>query len=273
MGRKELAFALTWQRNTEPVGTAVTDLLRFLSKRIGKQIVPRVAIAYDDIHTLFERGEADFAWLPPLSLLHLRSKELVRTLFVNQRHGTRAFHAVLAVRSGSRHYALDRLQGARAAWVDPLSASGYVLARIDLAGRKIDPRTTFGEERFLGSHDAAARAVYEGRSDVVGTFAEYEGDRLARAGFSSVGSASEWRVILRGREVPSDAFAAHTSVDASVCAAVKEALAGALGDEATARLVRDVFHVDAFGEADDARYAALADVVEAARRDGLLPHL
>ncbi len=273
MGRKELAFALTWQRNTEPVGAAVTDLLKYVSHRIGKLVVPRVAIAYDDIHVLFERGDADFAWLPPLSFLRLRSKDLVRTVVVNQRHGTRAFHAVLAVRSGSRHYALDRLQGARAAWVDPFSASGYALQRIDLAARKIDPRTTFGEERFLGSHDAAARAVYDGRSDVVGTFAEYEGDRLARAGFSTVGNASEWRVILRGREVPSDSLAAHASVEPSVRDAVKEALASALRDDATSRLVRDVFHVDAFGDADDARYAALADVIEAARRDGLLPHL
>jgi eukaryotic-like serine/threonine-protein kinase len=273
MGRKELAFALTWQRNTEPVGPAVTGLLRYLSGRLGRTVVPRVAIAYDDIHTLFERGEADFGWLPPLSFLRLSKKELVRTVYVNHRHGARAFHSVLAVRSGSRHYALDKLQGARAAWVDPYSASGYALARIDLMGRKIDPRTTFGEERFLGSHDAAARAVYEGRSDVVGTFAEYEGERLARAGFSSIGSASDWRVILRGREVPSDVLAAHVQVDPAVTDAVKDALKSALADEATAKLVRDVLHVDAFDEADDARYAALADAVDVARREGLLSHL
>jgi len=197
----------------------------------------------------------------------------VRTLVVNQRHGSRAFHAVLAVRSGSRHYALDRLQGARAAWVDPFSASGYALQRLDLAARKIDPRTTFGEERFLGSHDAASRAVLEGRSDVVGTFAEYEGDRLARAGFSTVGNASDWRVILRGREVPSDALAAHTAIEQPTCDAIKDALASALTDAATARLVHDVLHVDAFADADDARYAALADAIEAARAEGLLPHL
>src|SRR4051812_34400680 len=181
MSRKELAFALTWQRNTEPVGAAVTDLLRWLSVRVGRTIVPRVAIAYDELNPMFEKGEVDLGWLPPLSFLRLRQKGLARTLLVNQRHGTQAFNAVLAVRSGSRHYSLDRLQGARAAWVDPYSASGYVLSRVELAGRGIDPRTTFGEERFLGSHDAAARAVLEGRSDIVGTFAVYEGDRIVRA--------------------------------------------------------------------------------------------
>jgi phosphonate transport system substrate-binding protein len=273
MERKELAFALTWQRNTEPIGTAVSDLLRFLGTKLGRTIVPRVAIAYDELEPMFERGDVDFGWLPPLSFLRLRQKKLVRTLLVNQRHGAQAFHAVLAVRSGSRHYSLERLQGARAAWVDPYSTSGYVLARIDLAARGIDPRTTFGEERFLGSHDAAARAVLEGRSDIVGTFAIYEGDRVVRAGFSSQGSPSDWRIILRGREVPSDVLAAHTKIDDALATSLAAALRGAFEDDATAKLVRDVLHVDAFGDADDSRYTTLDNAVESARRDGLLPYL
>jgi ABC-type phosphate/phosphonate transport system substrate-binding protein len=175
--------------------------------------------------------------------------------------------------SGSHHYALDKLQGARAAWIDPHSTTGYVLPLLDLVGRGVDPRTTFGEQRFLGSHDAAARAVLEGRSDLLGTFAEYEGDRLARAGFSNTGAASDWRVLLRGRESPSDVLAARVGLEDEVCDAVKQALAGALADATQAAVVRDVFHVEAFGEADDARYATLADLIENARRDGLLPHL
>jgi len=274
MGRKELSFALTWQRNTEPVGTAVTDLLRWLGGRLGRPVAPRVALSYDELLPLFERGEADFAWLPPLTFVQLRRKELVRTLFVNQRHGARAFHAILAVRANSRHYALDRLQGARVAWVDPYSTTGYVLARLDLVAHGIDPRTTFGEERFFGSHDAAARAVLDGRSDVLGTFAEYEGERIARAGFSGQGSASDWRVVLRGRESPADALAARATLDDETCEAIKRALADAVADAETAPLVRAVFHTDSFAEnVDDRRYTLLADAIESARKDGLFPHL
>src|SRR5215471_4854124 len=102
MGRKELAFALTWQRNTEPVGTAVTDLLRFLGAKLGRTIIPRVAIAYDELHPMFERGDVDFGWLPPLTFSQLRQKKLARTLLVNQRHGAQAFHAVRALRGSIR---------------------------------------------------------------------------------------------------------------------------------------------------------------------------
>ena len=257
----ELSFALTWQRNAQPIGEAASKLLRWVSGRVGRTIVPHVALSYEELLPSFEKEQVDFAWLPPIVFLKLREKALARTLLVNQRHGNSTFCAVLAVHSSSRHYALDRLRGARAAWVDPHSATGYVLQRMDLAARRIDPRTTFSEDRFLGSHDAAARAVYEGRSDVLGTFALYEGDRVVRAGFSSQGSPTEWRVVLRGRDAPSDVLAVHAKVDPALTQAVRDALLAAPADPEASPLLREAFHVDEFGEADDARYAALAEAI------------
>ena len=78
---------------------------------------------------------------------------------------------------------------------------------------------------------------------------------------------------MRGRESPSDMLAAHTTTTDDLCDAVKRALIAGLADEKTSALVRDALHVDTFGEADDDRYSTLADAVEAARRDGLFPHL
>lgn len=271
MARKDLVFALTWQRNTEPVGAAVTDLLRWLGNEIGRTIVPRVALSYEEIFPLFERNAVDFAWLPPLSYLRLRKDDLARTLCVNARHSE--YHAVLAVRTDSRHGTLDKLQGARIAWVDPHSTTGYILGRLDLVSRGIDPKTTLGEERFYGSHDAAARAVHEGRSDVLGTFAEYEDGRIVRSGFSSFGKTTDWRILLRGSASPPDVLAAHTGIDEALGASLKRALFKAMDEDATRSRVRDAFHVEHFEEADESRYAAFSATVEEARRRGLLPHL
>ena len=273
MGPKPLTFALTWQRNTAPVGAEATELLRWLGKEVGHPIVPRVAIAYEDIFARFERGDVDLAWLPPIAFLRLSARKLARTLVVNQRHGDRAYHAIVAVKQGSRHDAVDRLQGARAAWIDPYSTTGYVLPLLDLVERGIDPRKTFGEERFVGSHDAAARAVWGGRSDLLGTFAEYEGDRIVRAGFSTVGEPSDWRVLVRARESPSDVLAASTSLDEELCGAVRAALLRAVQDPERGKLVRAVFHVDRFADADDQRYRELAQLIETAKENGLLLHL
>ena len=275
MGRKPLSFALTWQRNTEPVGAAATDLLRWLGKEIGCTLTPRVAIAYEDLLARFERGDVDLAWLPPIAFLRLRARKLVRTLFVNQRHGTRAYHAVVATRADSRFTTIDKLQGARVAWIDPYSTTGYVLPLLGLVERGVDPRKTFGEERFVGSHDAAARAVFDRRSDLLGTFAEYEGDRLVRAGFSGTGALEDWRVLLRAGESPSDVLAAHASLDEETCASVKAALVRGFDDVERRKLIQDVFHVDRFveGKEDDARYASLEELIRTAQAKGLLSHL
>ena len=271
MARKDLVFALTWQRNTEPVGAAVTELLRWLGREVGRTIVPRVALSYEEIFPLFQRNAVDFAWLPPLSYLRLRHDDLARTLCVNKRLA--AYHGVLAVRANGRYQSLDKLQGARVAWVDPHSTTGYILARLDLIARGVDPKTTLGEERFYGSHDAAARAVFDGRSDLLGTFAEFDGQDLVRAGFSSLGEPADWRILLRGSESPPDVLAVHTSVDADLAAAVKRALFSAAENEASRARVRDAFHVGGFAEPDESRYAAFEATVEEARRRGLLPHL
>ncbi len=271
MARKDLVFALTWQRNTEPVGTAMTELLRWLAREVGRTIVPRVALSYEEIFPLFERSAVDFAWLPPLSYLKLHADGLARTLCVNKRRA--AYHAVLAVRANSRHVGIDNLQGARVAWVDPHSTTGYILARLDLIARGVDPKATLGEERFYGSHDAAARAVYDGRSDLLGTFAEFEGGELVRAGFSALGAPQDWRILLRGSESPPDVLAVHTAVDAELADKVKRALFATVENEQGRARVRDAFHVEAFAEPDESRYIAFAATVEEARRRGLLPHL
>jgi phosphonate transport system substrate-binding protein len=272
-GRQQLSFALTWQRNTAPVGPGMTELLRWLGNEVGCRIVPRVAIAYEDIFAQFDRGEVDLAWLPPLAFLRLRAKSAVRTLLVNERHGPRTYQSIVAVLAKSRHGSLDKLQGARAAWVDPHSTTGYVLPLLDLVARGIDPRSTFGEQRFLGSHDAAARAVFEGRSELLGTFAEYDRERLVRAGFTGTGAEDDWRVLLRGRESPSDVLAARASLDDETSASVAAALTRGLSSPESAEVIRSVLHVDRFAAGDDARYAALADLIEKAQRDGLLAHL
>ena len=61
MGRRELSFALTWQRNTEPVGAAVSELLRWLGTEIGRPVLPRVALSYDELLPMFQRGDVDSA--------------------------------------------------------------------------------------------------------------------------------------------------------------------------------------------------------------------
>jgi phosphate/phosphite/phosphonate ABC transporter binding protein len=271
--RKDLVFALTWQRNTEPIGPRMAALTRWLGTRLECNVVPRCALSYEELVPMFDSGHVDIAWLPPIVHRHLDRAKLARSLLVNERAGHTGFSSVLIGRKGSQHDAVDKLQGARAAWVDPWSASGYVLPRVALAERSINPQTTFLEERFFGSRDAALRAVADGRFDVTATFAYFEGDKMVRCGWDEIpDAASKFGVILRAGDIPSDCIATVRTMSDELRERVAAAFEAALTDPGASELLRSTLNVEQFrrGEPKDEELSAS---LTRARETGLLPHL
>ena len=273
MDRKDLVFALTWQRNTEPIGPRMAALTRWLGTKLECNVIPRCALSYEELVPMFDSGHVDIAWLPPIVHWHLDRAKLARSLLVNERAGHAEFSSVLIGRKGSGHTTVETLQGARAAWVDPWSASGYVLPRIALAERAIHPQTTFLEERFFGSRDAALHAVAAGRFDVTATFAYFEGDRMVRCGWDEIPDASsQFEVIFRAGDIPSDCIATARSMSDETRERVAAAFEAAMTDPAAAELLRSTLHVEHFrrGEPKDDELSAS---LTRARETGLLPHL
>jgi len=98
---------------------------------------------------------------------------------------------------------LDDLRGARAGWVDPWSATGFVVPRIELARRGIVPTSyalherrayptsTFRSEKFHGTHQETLRALARGDFDVAGTFAQAATGRATRP---SKAAGAGWRM-------------------------------------------------------------------------------
>jgi phosphonate transport system substrate-binding protein len=83
----------------------------------------------------------------------------------NVREGRTESRSAIVARADAR-LSLQRLSGKRAAWVDPLSIGGYLLARKHLVDRGIDPERTFGEQRFVRTHPAVLNAVLHDEADV-----------------------------------------------------------------------------------------------------------
>ncbi len=271
MPRPEVVFALTWQRNSEPIGAKMAALARWIGKRIGHAVVPRCALSYEELLPMFASEAVDVAWVPPLVYRHLARAKLARALVVNERKGRARFTAILVANRTSPHAALEKLAGARVAWVDPWSASGYILPRLTLFERKLAMKDTFLEERFFGSHDAALRAVITGSHDVAATFAYFEGGKRVKSGLDDVTGSDALVVLDRVGEVPNDLIATRTALDDGLRAALADAFDAALEDEAASSLLRGTLAVERFhrGEPDDELQPAL----DRARAAGLWTHL
>jgi phosphonate transport system substrate-binding protein len=124
------------------------------------------------------------------------------------------------------------LRGARVAWVDRESASGYVVLRSALARAGVRLTQAFAHEEFVRSHGAVARAVVEGRVDVGATCAQDEGGavRFARSPYAADEglAGSDLRVVFEAGPIPSDLFAVRRDVAPRARAAVESALLHAM---------------------------------------------
>lgn len=177
----------------------------------------------------FDGDEVDLVWSSPtLALLSPALRDGVPVANA-VRQGTAAYHGVLFVARTSTFPSVLALRGARAAWVSPSSAAGYLFPRIALASSGVELEGFFAEESFLGSHGAVAEAVACGDADVGATFAIFEhGDAtrpLVRSGFLDDPTLPPMRVLLASAPIPADLWIATPALHAAYGGRLRRALA------------------------------------------------
>lgn len=133
-----------------------------LARELGEPVSAVVAESYAELEARTAEGSAAIVWAPAGVCAKLAS---VRAIFTIVRAGRATYRSALV---GRREQALTlaTLAGARAAWVDVLSAGGYLLVAAHLRAQGIDAERTFASQRFEGSHRAAVEAVLHGTADV-----------------------------------------------------------------------------------------------------------
>lgn len=242
---------------------------RELERATSVYVVQRTVGSYDELEREMTLARVDVAWLPPVLFSRLERDAVVVALAT--RATTHSIFATLVTAADSKTTDLAHVHGARVAWVDPLSASGYVVARLGLAAAGLDPRATFRSEFFAGSHPEAIRAVLDGRADVAATFTHVDAaGGVVRGPWDEMGVDRErLRVVALLGETPPDVVAARSSVPEEIRAALTRALVGAAHDDALGATIEGVFGVRRFVEGKTGSYAALRDLMERASDAGL----
>jgi phosphate/phosphite/phosphonate ABC transporter binding protein len=214
-------------------------------------------------------GHIDVGWLPPLVYLELERRGGAQALLTSRRAGKNEYACVLVVRSDTPYRALADLAGARVAWVDPLSASGYVFPRIQLASKGYDPRKLFSTETFFGAHDVSLAAVADRTADVTATFAQ-DRDDLVRGRWREMSSAAELRVLENLGSIPMDLLGVRPEMPAEVRARLTEAFVAACHDERVRGITRRIFDVEEFSKEGFARYDDLRSALGVALEEGII---
>ncbi len=133
-----------------------------LQRDLAVEVRAEVAANYGELERHLNEATVDLAWCPAAVCARLTR---ATALFSVVREGVSSYRSALIARREDRLNLLQ-LDGKRAAWVDPLSAGGYLLADALLKSRGLESERVFASQAFLGTHRAVALAVLQNDADV-----------------------------------------------------------------------------------------------------------
>ena len=255
-------------RASEPRESAPFDeLAAWMRENEQLEIERKAWPTYRALADSVREGTSDVAWLPPVVYAWLAAG--VTPLGSIVRGGSVSYSAAIVALEGSKLRALADLKGARAGWVDPWSAAGYVVPRIELARAGIDPSRTFESEKFYGSHRDALLALSRGECDVAGTYARTRADDAPPEGAWSELEGVHVRVIASFGSIPSDVIAVRRNLTPTQYERALAAFRHASSDPVARPLVRAVFGGEELREGIDPGHDALRLAYESATAKGL----
>ena len=179
---------------------------------LGIGIEVTVTQTYGELVDAMARGTMDIALLSPLTYVLAKERQpdlqlLARTMT----YGSTDYSSYLAVRADSSLQGLSDLKGKRIAFVDPLSASGFLFPYVAILDGGLDPKKDFQHLEFSGTHPASLQAVASGRVDAAaissGTLTEDQS-----------GASAEVRILFKAGRVPYDALCARAGLSPAVIA-------------------------------------------------------
>ena len=152
-------------------GQQIADLL---TASTGYEFEVAVPTSYAAVIEALCAGKADVAWLATFAYVLANQKCGVEAKLTTVRFGSPTYNAQIIAQADKVREArglkpiktLDDLNGAKFAFTDPLSTSGYLFASSML----IDAGVKLGEEVFAGGHTQSVLAVYNGDVDAGASF-------------------------------------------------------------------------------------------------------
>ncbi len=243
----QLSFGLVVSPSSADTLARFDELAAWLRAEKTLELSSRPVATYKELAESVREGSSDIAWLPPVAYAWLA--EAVTPLGSIVRQGQTHYAAALVVREDSPIRALEDLNGVRAGWVDPWSAAGYVVPRLELARAKIDPSVAFSAETFHGSHREALLALGRSDCDVVGTYARRpsETTQAVTGGWSEIEGLAV-RVLATFGEIPTDVVAVRRNLGPREHEHAQDAFREACRDAKARPLVRALFGGDDLNE-------------------------
>ncbi len=259
--RSETPVTLVFTPSRDPTALkeAANAFATTLTRLSGVPIRALVASDYAGVIEALRSRRVELAFVHPVGYVLANREAGCQILVRDVWQGKTAYTARFYVRKDSGIQRVEDLRGKTVAFVDPASSSGYIYPMVLLIKQGLvrdrDPKSFFKEALFSGTHEAALRAVLQGRVDAAASFDTapplYLKDPALVAQFAWVGETPE---------IPEAGICARPGVPAETLARIKRGLLSMKGPEHAA-VLRDIYGIDGFIEAADGDYQPVREAM------------
>lgn len=228
-------------------------------------IVPQSFIA---VVEAFGSKRADIAVMNTYGYLLANQKYGAEARLTVIRHGKPTYQSQIIAKKG-KFKDLKDLAGAKFAFVDPASLSGYILPLKFLT----DQGVKIGESVFAMKHDNVVSMIYQGQVDAGATFYsppdEKEGiqdaRRLVRAQYPDVEEKIE--ILKLTHEIPNDPVVFRKDMSDEIKKAITEAFIAMTKDVEGKAAFKNIYEVTEIQRATDKDYDPIREMMKAADAD------
>jgi phosphonate transport system substrate-binding protein len=245
---KELSFGVIPAEASQEISARFKPLVDHLERKLGLKVKAYLGADYAAVVVGLQSGKVDFAYLGPLSYVTAARQGGAEAFAREDTLKTGAgYSGVIVSKASSKIKKLEDARGKSFAFVDPQSASGYLLPMIHfLQDKKFKPEQFFKNVKFGGSHEANIEAVIDGDIDVAAT-----NDREIEIAIKDgeIKSASDLNVLWKSQPIPTAPLAYRKELPASLKTALREAVLGFQDKKALERI-----GLKGFMPATDAEY-------------------
>jgi phosphonate transport system substrate-binding protein len=220
-------------------------------------------------------GQVDIGFYAPLQMTLLLSKDCGSPILAAVRNETKldgtkvpstTYQSQILVRADSGINTLADLKGKKFAFVDTLSASGYVFPLLTIKNKTgQDPKTFFAANgiTFAGGHPQAAINLYQGTVDGAATFIDVR-DQLV-ATYPDI--KTKTKVIETAGPIPNDGVALAKGFPADIGNQVKAALIDYAKTDSGKKTLGALFQWDGMQEVDAKFYDPMKEAAKLAGID------
>ncbi|GAB5602953.1 phosphate/phosphite/phosphonate ABC transporter substrate-binding protein [Thermus sp. FJN-A] len=253
-------------QNSDQLKAAAQAIADYIEKEFKGTVEVEIFVPteYRGLIEAMKAGKLEFAFFPPDGYVLAHREAGAEVLLKSVRNGNPYYWSAIIVRRDSGMKRVEDLEGKTIAWVDPLSAAGYIFPRAALVSRGINPDTFFAKQVFAGKHDAAVLAVLNKSVDAAATFANDDKNKSgAWTQFLKPEEARQIVAIFYSKPIPGDTFSVskefltrYSNLAKGIAAAIQRCQAP------KCNLLQNLYRIDYMIPAKDSDY----DVVREARR-------